>query len=301
MARSTKKKAQAEEGNEANLAILLTWLLPGAGHLYLGMRRLGEGRPEGRRLIQRGAVAGALVIGVFYLGVRLTGGRAMEFLDPELRGPFAAALTPEVASLGCLLWKLGTYGYGQLGDQVSPFPPAILLGTLLTALSGIANVFLMVQAQLDARVEAGHDTDRLSPAAAVACTWLVPGLGHFLQGRRLRGAVVFSLVIGLFLWGTLLADFSNLSRARHFYYWGGQFLAGGIPILLEIVSGRPPVTGDIRFVDAGLTFSCLAGLLNVIAMLDAYRYSEAGLLGLEEHGGRPKSEAKEAGASAGSP
>jgi len=90
-----------------------------------------------------------------------------------------------------------------------------------------------------------------------------------------RGVLVAVLLVGLFAWGTWLAEGSNLSRERHFYYWSGQFLLGLPALLTEFASGRPPVTGEIERVDAGLLFGCLAGLLNVLAMLDVQGWAEA--------------------------
>ena len=98
------------------------------------------------------------------------------------------------------------------------------------------------------------------------------------------------MLVGVFAAGTLLADFSNLSRERHFYYWSGQFLIGLPSLLLEYVTGRPPVVAEIPHVDAGLTFGCVAGLLNVMAMLDVYRHAEARVLG-EESGPATKPQA----------
>ena len=45
-------------------------------------------------------------------------------------------------------------------------------------------------------------------------------------------------------------------------------------MLTEVLSGRPPVTGSLPFADVGLTFGCIAGLLNVLAMLDVYGVAE---------------------------
>jgi hypothetical protein len=165
-----------------------------------------------------------------------------------------------------------------------------MIGSLLSALSGLVNGCLMVHAHVLARARrpvlaatlAAMPAAKLAPELAparhpalfVACTWLVPGLGHWLQGRKLRAAIVFVLLVGLFALGTLLSEGSNLSRERHFYFWSGQFLLGLPAIAVELLSGRPPVTHDIEWADAGLTFACIAGLLNVLAMLDVYAWAE---------------------------
>jgi hypothetical protein len=253
-------------GRDPNVATLLTWFLPGAGHLYLGDLRTG-------------LLALVLVDGIFLLGFALTGGATVEFLDPELRGRFALILTPEAGNLGGLLWTLHQTGFPNIPTEPRAWPPWVMEGSFLTALSGVLNICVMVRANLDARTTPEQRRRGPSPALLVGLAWLVPGLGHLLQGRRLRAFVVFALLVGVFACGTLLADYSNLSRERHFYYWAGQYLLGLPAILAEVLSGRPPVTGEIPFADAGLTFGCIAGLLNVLAMLDVYRGAEAVVLG----------------------
>ena len=79
--------------------------------------------------------------------------------------------------------------------------------------------------------------------------------------------------------GTVLAEGSNLSRERHFYYWAGQFFLGIPALATEVLTGRPPVTGEIAYMDVGLLFASMAGLLNVLAMLDVYAWREDHVLG----------------------
>ena len=267
MAQGTKKHAgEPLSGKDPNIATLLTWLIPGAGHLYLGNFVF--------------AILAFLVVdGIFLLGFTLSGGATVEFLDPELRGRFALVLTPEAGNLGGLLWTVNETGFPNLSSAPRAWPKWVMEGGLLTALAGILNIIVMVRANLDARTTNQQRAGGLSPAALVGLAWLVPGLGHFFQGRRLRALVIFVLLVGAFALGTYLAEGSNLSRERHFYYWSGQFFLGLPALLTEIVSGRPPVTGSLPFADVGLTFGCIAGLLNVLAMLDVYRFAEAKILG----------------------
>ncbi|MEO0652719.1 MAG: DUF6677 family protein, partial [Planctomycetota bacterium] len=81
------------------VATLLTWFLPGAGHLYLG-------RPV------HAAVGFTVVFGLYGVGLLLADGMTFEFLDPELRSPLAVALSPELGNLGGLLWQLQNHGFG---------------------------------------------------------------------------------------------------------------------------------------------------------------------------------------------
>ena len=259
MAETPSQAPQAARKGEPLVAVLLSWFLPGAGHLYLG--RLGLG-----------VAVFVIVEGLYLAGLVLTGGRTFEFLDPELRGYMATALTPEVGNLGGLVWQLKTHGFGGL--EPGPWPPYMMAGAWLTAISGMVNVCFLVHLHLDARTRRGHRPGGPHPAVLVGIAWLVPGLGHWLQGRRLRAAVVFGLLMGLLVWGTWLAEGSNLSRERHFYYWSGQFLAGLPSLVGEFLSGRPRVLHELPLGDVGLLFACMAGLLNVLALLDVYGVAE---------------------------
>jgi hypothetical protein len=237
--------------------------VPGAGHLYLGEVSLG-------------LALFVVVEGLYFLGLRLAEGMTFEFLDPELRSVVAPVLSPEAGNLGGLLYQMRTYGFGT--GHLRPWPEHIVLGSLLTASSGVLNALVMTHAHTLARGTTPGAAAR--PVLPCLLGWLLPGLGHWWQGRRLRGAIVFLLLVGLFALGTLLAEGSNLSRERHFYYWAGQFLVGLPAVGTELVAGGVRVGGDIPYVEAGLVFGCVAGLLNVIAVLDVYGYGEAKLLGL---------------------
>jgi TM2 domain-containing membrane protein YozV len=257
----TKKPATR---GDPTFAALLTWLVPGAGHLYLKQPLFA-------------LAAFSVVAGLYLLGLSLSEGMLFEFLQPDLRGPFAGALTPEAANLGALIWHMREYGYGLLHPR--PWPEHVHLGVWLTATSGLLNACLMVRAHVDARqpLEAGSTASARPvlrwtkhPATLVLLGWIVPGLGHFVQGRRRRGAIVFILLVGLVVLGSSLAAGSNLDRERHFYYWGGQFLAGGPVMLLEGLHGHARITGEIPYVDAGLVLAAIGGLLNILALLDVY-------------------------------
>lgn len=254
-----------EPRGDSTVAAVLTWILPGAGHFYLGMPLFG-------------LCAFVLVQGLYLLGLRLSDGMLFEYLEPDLRSPFAGVLTPEIGNLGGLVYHMKTYGYGLA--HMRPWPDAMWLGCWLTACSGILNACLMVQAHSDARAPRnGPDSGFGRIAAPVLAAWAVPGLGHWLQGRRLRAVGFFVLLFGMLLLGTWLAEGSNLSRERHFYYWAGQFLAGLPGLGLEALFGRGLVTHDVPYADAGLDLACLAGLLNVLALMDVYAFGERRALG----------------------
>lgn len=245
---------------DPTVAVLLTWFMPGAGHLYMGR-------------VLTGVVGFAAVWGLYWIGLELSGGMGFEFLQQELRGAFAPALAPELGNLSGLMWQSRTFGFGPGFPRA--FPETIHLGVLCTACSGILNLFLMVKAHSDARRLEEPGLGQLPVSLVCLIAWLVPGGGHAVQGRRMRGVVIFVMLTGIFLLGTWLCEGTNLDRERHFYYWGGQLLGGAPVIVMEQLFGQPTLRHAIPYAEAGLVLACLAGLLNILAILDVYGWGEA--------------------------
>jgi hypothetical protein len=107
---------------------------------------------------------------------------------------------------------------------------------------------------------------------APAVGWLIPGAGHMIQKRWIRGLLLFVSIVTLFLLG--LGMQGRIYKAN-----GGDILdilgfvgdvgAGGLYILtLAMDWGQ----GAIAFAtaDYGTKFMIVAGLLNFIAIADAY-------------------------------
>src|SRR5436190_15182948 len=124
---SWSSSSKPQPRGDSTVAAVLTWLLPGAGHLYLGMPVFG-------------LVAFLVVQGLYFVGLRLSGGMLFEYLEPDLHSPFAGALTPEIGNLGALIYQMKSYGYGV--GFMRPWPDAMWLGCWLTACSGILNACL---------------------------------------------------------------------------------------------------------------------------------------------------------------
>jgi hypothetical protein len=105
---------------------------------------------------------------------------------------------------------------------------------------------------------------------------LVPGSGHFLLGRRGRGAIIFATVLACFAVGVLMrgpmfqpggADL--LSRLIQFGGFIGD-LASGLFYFLTVWSGYSQADVAGHAADYGSKFLVAAGLLNILAMVDAY-------------------------------
>ena len=135
--RPSSAEPVARPPRDPNVALLLTWFIPGLGHLYLRRART--------------ALVGFLVVqGLYGLGLWFSHGMFLEYLPLEMRGRFAGILTPEAGNLGALLYHMKHFGYGALTPR--QWPAMMDVGTALTALSGVTNLFLMALAHLDARL-----------------------------------------------------------------------------------------------------------------------------------------------------
>jgi hypothetical protein len=167
--------------------------------------------------------------------------------------------------------------------------------------------------------------DLKEPAMAAFLAWLVPGLGHWYQGRRAKAALYFLCIMGLFGYGVYLSSSNEkcldgngtigYGRAVYFSWrdgdwrlaylcqvgvgaptlpaliqasrmsshrkvWWGGFMAP--PRLEGAASGDredpnldQPTAGELhrqlhRYFELAGFFTMVAGLLNVLAIYDAW-------------------------------
>ena len=113
-------------------------------------------------------------------------------------------------------------------------------------------------------------------APVVLLAWLVPGGGHFLLKRPARGAilgasVVIVFLLGLMMRGTLFQPEGGDLLTMVIYYGGfiGDLLAGILYVLTVWLGySQPDMPGHVH--DYGTKFLVAAGLLNLLAIVDAY-------------------------------
>jgi hypothetical protein len=107
---------------------------------------------------------------------------------------------------------------------------------------------------------------------APAVGWLIPGAGHMIQKRWIRGGLLFVSIVTLFLLG--LAMQGRIYKAN-----GGDILdmlgfVGdvGAGALYIVTTAMDWGQGAIAFAtaDYGTKFMIVAGLLNFISVADAY-------------------------------
>lgn len=125
------------------------------------------------------------------------------------------------------------------------------------------------------------------PAAAIAAA-VFPGAGHYVLGERRRAAAIASGVLGLFFGGLLIGGIDTVDRQEDGWWFLPQALVGplafGVDSLhqnLKVHDGMGPPrsprpdengwysksTGKSN--ELGTLFSALAGMLNLIVVIDA--------------------------------
>lgn len=107
---------------------------------------------------------------------------------------------------------------------------------------------------------------------APALAWLIPGAGHLIQRRWIRGLLLMASVVTMFVLGLLM-------DGRVYRPNGGDILdilgfigdlgAGGMYIVSRAMDLGHVVVAHAT-ADYGTKFIIVAGLLNFIALADAY-------------------------------
>lgn len=140
-----------------------------------------------------------------------------------------------------------------------------------------------------------------NPLKAAFLAWLIPGLGHFYQGRTGKGILYAACILGLYVTGMLMGEgkvvywrwVNPLNNPEKFcLYYIGQFFVGlpALPALIQSTLTRyghdPIFLGFMaeptqivlnnlqarlgKLVEIGTIYTTVAGLLNVLAIYDAY-------------------------------
>lgn len=154
---------------------------------------------------------------------------------------------------------------------------------------------------MDARPAKQQPLTLKNPSRAALLAWMVPGLGHFYQGRTGKGVLYLVCILGLYMMGLVLGEgkivywrwLNPLNNPEEFRWsYICQFFVGlpALPGLLQatltkyghdpilwgflseppinILNGLHPRLG--KLVEVGWVYTVVAGLLNILAIYDAY-------------------------------
>ncbi len=112
----------------------------------------------------------------------------------------------------------------------------------------------------------------ISPTLALIAGWLFPGAGHLLLGKWIRGlllaiSIVSMFAIGIALQGKVYSP--NTGEPLDMLGFAGDLGSGLFYGLARLFSwGQAPVL--VAVADYGTKFIVVAGLLNLVAAVDAH-------------------------------
>ena len=137
-------------------------------------------------------------------------------------------------------------------------------------------------AMMNVRIARARTTAQESARALPACIlgWLVPGVGHLYLGRRTKGLIFLGCLLALFLLGVAMDSrlqlYLGFEDPLAFLFTLAQ-MAMGAPYFIARALGYG--MGDDHAIKAmvtsityeyGNTFTAVAGLLNILVILDAH-------------------------------
>ena len=101
--------------------------------------------------------------------------------------------------------------------------------------------------------------------------WLVPGAGHFLLRKWGRGALLAASILSMFALGIAMQGklYSNAHEILDILGLAGD-LGNGMLYIVSRMLGLGADSVQVTTADYGTRFIVVAGLLNIIAAVDAH-------------------------------
>src|SRR5215470_13139743 len=126
-------------------------------------------------------------------------------------------------------------------------------------------------------------TSHAQPAAAAQATamavlapaigWLIPGAGHLIQRRWIRGLLLMATIVTMFAFGLAMDGKiykPNTGDLLDMLGFVGDLCAGGLYIVSRAMDwGNTAIS--YATADYGTKFIVVSGLLNVMALVDAHQ------------------------------
>lgn len=128
-----------------------------------------------------------------------------------------------------------------------------------------------------------------STALAAALAWLVPGLGHWYLGYRDRAVIIFVTVVVTFWGGVALGGVRSTFNVQENGPWLAAQLCTGPQAIVGLMAAkslRKPPPGSTQIdryeasypsADIAVVYSGVAGLLNLLVIIDAVARADAGV------------------------
>lgn len=119
-------------------------------------------------------------------------------------------------------------------------------------------------------------------------TWLLPGLGHWMIGQRVRGLILSVSIVSLYVLGLVIGGIGVIDRAAPLPGFFGQMLIGPTFVILWVkerlwawsaIDQTAPLADGVPLglmAEVGVLYTSIAGLLNLLCIIDViYRVGKA--------------------------
>lgn len=239
---------------------------------------------------KRAAIAFASCTALFFLGWVVVGERLFYWALAEpaadsgtlrMLARFGLPLTlPEILNLPAnALGAILAWDDTPTGERLWRMPRDFEhLAAWLTGASGMLAAFWSAAAHWELRLrrDGGETPPRAinNPALCAALSWLVPGLGHAKAGQKDKGVIMGIAVLLVFAIGLVASSGHAVDRANASVWWIGQNLFGGGSLFAALVTGPWPMTREPLDLPMGVVLTTVAGLMNLVVMVDAYTVAE---------------------------
>lgn len=189
--------------------------------------------------------------------------------------PLPELLNLPANALGALL----SFDASPTGERAwRDVQPREYLGSFLTGASGMLAAFWSAAGHWELRRRRdGGPTPPVAvadPALCAALSWLVPGLGHARAGQKDKGLMMGAAVAIVFAMGLLFSQGHGCDRAQYSVWWMAQNLFGGGSLFAALVTGPWQQLAAPTHMELGLNLCTVAGLMNVVVMVDAFTVAE---------------------------
>ena len=118
---------------------------------------------------------------------------------------------------------------------------------------------------------------------AVAVAWLVPGAGHLILGRWVKALLFFVLISACFGMGVIIGGVHVVSYADDPLAFFPQVFNGAMGLGMNwYAASLHHVVVATRTLEMGRLYACVAGLLNVLALLNVWATHHRAVLAARE-------------------
>jgi hypothetical protein len=260
---------------------------------------------------RRAAIAFLSCMALYFVGWGLVGDRLIFFslFTPETANPNGGGPLVLLARCGVIvtLPEILNFPAHALGSILSfdtsfdaqrlwrlPRPPLEHLGGFLAAASGYLAAFWSADGHWGMRLR--RDGDSLPSPAAQVCnpgfaagiSWLLPGAGHVLAGQRNKGLLMGAATLGMFALGLLFSLGHGVSLKIASVWWIGESMCGCGTLFASLVTAPARMAPEPANLDLGTVLCTVAGLMNLVVMVDAFTVAERSVFPLSrmQEGGR---------------